>query len=271
MDVTWTTGRITRDGEDLYYEHSWPDGDDVPAVVLTHGAGGTHAAWFQQVPALVDAGYQVLTWDSRGFGNSTNRGTLTTEAVAADLEALMDHVGIAAAHLVGQSMGGWYVTELALRHPERARSLSLCDTAGGLFTDELRRAMADFAARGGLNSAPPTVGRHAAVNTPDRTLAFLYQQLNTFHAPPLAEVGKLLAGTVHAHGDVEALGIPVMVLAGDGDPIFPAPLLKDMAGLVRGSRYVEIADAGHSPYFEQAAAFNEALLDFLASAEAGRP
>ena len=85
-----------RDGEDLYYEHSWPDGDDVPAVVLTHGAGGTHVAWFQQVPALVDAGYQVLTWDSRGFGNSTNRGTLTTEAVAADLEALMDHVGIAA-------------------------------------------------------------------------------------------------------------------------------------------------------------------------------
>jgi pimeloyl-ACP methyl ester carboxylesterase len=59
-----------------------------------------------------------------------------------------------------------------------------------------------------------------------------------------------------------------MVLAGDGDPIFPAPLLKDMAGLVGGARYVEIADAGHSPYFEQAAAFNQALLDFLADADA---
>ena len=64
-------------------------------VVLTHGAGGSHAAWFQQVPVLADAGYRVVTWDSRGFGCSTfASGTLGTAAAVADLVAILDATGI---------------------------------------------------------------------------------------------------------------------------------------------------------------------------------
>jgi 3-oxoadipate enol-lactonase len=58
-------------------ESIWVEVDgrgDGPAVVLTHGLGGNHASWWQQVPALVAAGYRVVTWDQRGFGRSTRRG-----------------------------------------------------------------------------------------------------------------------------------------------------------------------------------------------------
>src|SRR4051794_22918893 len=65
----WRTAHLDHGGDVLYYEVT--GAPDARTVVLTHGAGGTHASWFQQVPALAAAGYRVVTWDSRGFGNST--------------------------------------------------------------------------------------------------------------------------------------------------------------------------------------------------------
>jgi 3-oxoadipate enol-lactonase len=273
MAATWTTGIVASGGEDIYWEYSAvPTSDghpniEQPVVVLTHGAGGSHAVWFQQVPALLDAGFGVVTWDSRGFGNSTYRsGALGATEAASDLEAVLDALQISEpVHLVGQSMGGWYVTEFALSRPERTRSLALCDTIGSLFTDELREAMVEFGRRGGLagGGGPAQVGATIAAGRADTTRGFLYQQLGTFHTPPLQEIGTVLSETIHTPEEVSALGVPVLVLAGDSDPIFPPGPLRNMAQLLTSATFVEIADAGHSPYFEQPEAFNQALLRFL--------
>ena len=264
--AAWRTGTVGSGGEEIYWEHA---GDTGPVVVLTHGAGGSHAVWFQQVPALLAAGYQVVTWDSRGFGNSTfSTGVIGAEAAATDLAVVLDHLDLTGAvHLVGQSMGGWYVTEFALAHPSRTASLALCDTIGSLYTDELRQVLADFRSRGGLGAGAmnAVVGSTVAASRADTTTAFLYQQLGTFHSPPLDEIGKVLGGAEHTPAEVNALGVPVLVLAGDSDPIFPPGPLRRMADLIDGSTWVEVADAGHSPYFEQPEAFNRALLSFLSS------
>ena len=61
---SWRTGRVVSGGEEITYEVI---GDDGPVVLLTHGAGGSHASWFQQVPFLAALGYRVVTWDCRGF------------------------------------------------------------------------------------------------------------------------------------------------------------------------------------------------------------
>ncbi|MEM9134544.1 MAG: hypothetical protein AAGE88_19500, partial [Actinomycetota bacterium] len=65
MDLQIVSGTAPSGGEDIYWElvHHGPD-DDRPVVVLSHGAGGSHAVWYQQVPAL-GAVHRVLTWDSR--------------------------------------------------------------------------------------------------------------------------------------------------------------------------------------------------------------
>ena len=269
-ELQLTVGTVDHDDESIYWELvSYGDDDDREVVVLSHGAGGSHAVWYQQIPAL-GVTHRVLTWDSRGFGNSTNRNeTPSAEVAAGDLAAVLDELGIERAHLVGQSMGGWHIAAFAVAHPQRVRSLVFADTVGGLWTPELRQAMADFNASGGLVADGPTiVGGHRALwpgtAMRNQAHAFLYQALGSFHDPPLAELRRTVDFTV-AHADVAALGVPVLFIAGTYDQIFPADLLAASAALIPGSRYVEIPAAGHSPYFEQPEAWNDAVGNFLAA------
>ncbi len=260
----WRPARLDHDGESLYYEVTGPDA--ARTVVLTHGAGGTHASWFQQVPALCAAGFRTVTWDSRGFGNSTcRRGTLDAGTAATDLAAILDAVGAERVDLVGQSMGGWWVSAFTVAFPTRVRSLTLADTIGGLYTPELR---AHF--RSLMQAAPPAtvrLGGHSAVSATlvarDPALAFLYQQLDSFHEPPFGAVMRALTGWEITHAQLDATNVPVLVVTAPEDQLFPAPLVRAGAARLRDARVVEIDGAGHSPYFERAADFNAALLAFL--------
>jgi 3-oxoadipate enol-lactonase len=266
MTHPWRTATVASGGESIYYEVTGADA--AAAVVLTHGAGGSHAAWFQQVPVLADAGYRVVTWDSRGFGRSTfDSGVLGTEAAVADLVAVLDAAGIDRAHVVGQSMGGWWATAAALAHPQRLRSLTLSNTVAGLWTDALHRHFADFVA-GAVRTGDQRLGIHTALSPAlvarDPARAFLYQQLNTFHDPPTAAVARALTDSRVDHGALDALGIPILVITGTDDALFPAPLVTDSAKRLTNATIVEIADAGHSPYFERPEEYNAVLLRFLA-------
>lgn len=267
-DLELTGGRIDSGGERIYWElTSLGAGDDRPVVVLSHGAGGSHAVWYLQVPSL-GRHFRVLTWDARGFGNSTNdTGSPSAEAAAGDLAAVLGELGVDRVHLIGQSMGGWHIAAFADANPGRVRSLVFADTVGGLWTDELRAAMAEFQARGGLAESGPTLlGGHRALwpGTAERdpAHAFLYQALGSFHEPPMAELGRTIGWTV-AHERIASLGAPVLFVAGTHDEIFPADLLADSASRIPEARYVEIPAAGHSPYFEQPQAWNDAVLRFL--------
>lgn len=273
MELEWQRGTVESGGEDIYWElTSVGSGDQRPVVVLSHGAGGTHAVWYLQVPVLGQH-FRVVTWDSRGFGNSTNRTNApSAEAAAADLGNVLDYLRIDTAHLVGQSMGGWHIAAFAAKQGDRVKSLTFADTVGGLWTDELREALAVFQSAGGLSGpGRELVGGHPALwfGTAERdpAHAFLYQALGSFHSPPMAELGTTLAWTLD-HVAVAALGVPVLFVAGEHDAIFPAAALQRSSDQIEAARYVEIADAGHSPYFEQPAAWNEAVLSFLLSAAA---
>jgi pimeloyl-ACP methyl ester carboxylesterase len=261
MSHAWHPGTVESGGETIYYEVSGER--DAPTVVLTHGAGGSHAVGYQQVPVLADAGYRVVTWDSRGFGRSTfTTGRLDAAEAAADLDRVLDAAGADRIHLVGQSMGGWWVTAFALAQPGRLRSLALSNTVGGLWTEALTQHFATFVA-----STPPdeaVLGVHSALSLSfaarEPARAFLYQQLNTFHSPPLRAVGRALAEARVSHAAIDALGVPVLVVTGRDDTLFPAELVADSARRLATAEIVEIADAGHSPYFERPDEYNAALL-----------
>ena len=107
MTARWQTGTVECGGEEIYYEVSGDD--DLPAIMLTHGAGGTHAAWFQQVPTLAANGFRVdhvglprlrqLDVDLRRVGSAA---ACRRHGRSSRCDG---HTG---AHLVGQSMGGWW-------------------------------------------------------------------------------------------------------------------------------------------------------------------
>lgn len=268
MELFLSTGTADTDGESIYWELvTMGDGDDRPVVVLSHGAGGSHAVWYQQVPALGEH-FRVLSWDSRGFGLSTNRNDApSASAAASDLAAVLDSLGVDRAHFVGQSMGGWHTSAFAQLHPARVMSLVYADTVGGLWTPALRESFADFMKAGGLaRPGPLPIGSHPALwsGTAERdpAHAFLYEALGSFHRPPMDKIATTINWTID-HDDIDALDVPVLFIAGVYDSLFSAALLAESCALLSNSTYVEITDAGHSPYFEQPQAWNDAVTTFL--------
>jgi pimeloyl-ACP methyl ester carboxylesterase len=260
------SGFLERDGERIYFEST----GEGPPLVLTHGAGGNHAVWFEQVPHFARA-RRVVLWDQRGFGRSSARGGPNTPARAtADLAALLDRLGIARADLVGQSMGGWAVLGLALSQPARVRSLVLADTPGGIDTPELRASWANLAKGGGF--ATNELGRHPAVardffdRHPER--AVLYQQLGGFGEPRLADVLPSLVATRHDAAALARLACPVLLIVGETDDLFSPAVIHASAKqlpLACRARVATIPRAGHSPYFEEPAEWNRVVGEFLAS------
>ena len=113
-------------GISLYYELH---GDGAP-LLLVHGYTGDITDWRFQV-AEFSRTHRVLVFDHRGHGRSdapADRASYTIEQMADDVEAMADRVGFARFHLLGHSMGGAVVQEVALRSPERLLSLTLHDS-----------------------------------------------------------------------------------------------------------------------------------------------
>src|SRR6478752_5226472 len=101
------------------------EGEGRP-VVLVHGFPDTKRLWSKQVPALVGAGYQVITYDQRGYGASDKPADVEAYSIpflALDATAILDHLGIERAHFVGHDWGAavaWAVASLA---PDRVDHL----------------------------------------------------------------------------------------------------------------------------------------------------
>lgn len=256
--MNWITGFCPSDGEDIYYETAGR-GD---AVIFGHGLGGNHVVWYQQFVPFAER-YRVVVWDQRDFGRSTNRnGEAGPETAARDLIALLDHLAIERAHLVGQSMGGWAVLGAALQAPERVRSLVITDSTAGVMTDRIAEVVATRT-RASLPEA--VVGRHPAIGAAhDPVKTFLYQQIGAFRGDVKdADMVMNLYTTVYPLDAISALKTPVLLVVGSDDDLIPPDAMREMTGVFKDARFIEIGEAGHSPYFEQPQAWNDAVLAFL--------
>jgi 3-oxoadipate enol-lactonase len=257
-------GRIEHDGESIYFEVSGA-GD---AVVFSHGLGGNHASWFQQVGPFSER-YRVITWDQRGFGNSTRRtGAVGPEPAGGDLAALLDHLRIDRAHVVGQSMGGWTSMAFALAHRDRVRSLVLTDTLGGVSDEDIRTAAMEAFPRAltrpeGLEAWHPALGPRTCAERPE--LAMLYLAITSFGDKPNdGEMLAMLANTRHDLDEVKGLGVPTLAIAGEDDLLCP-PAAVERVGAYLGGTFHLIKGAGHSPYFETPDVWNRVVLEWLST------
>lgn len=92
-------------------------------VVLINGLADDRTTWSSQIPALLKAGYQVLSYDNRGIGQTSRpKGPYTAELLADDLHALLQKLDIKSAHFLGISMGGMILQSYALRYPNSTSS-----------------------------------------------------------------------------------------------------------------------------------------------------
>ncbi len=266
-----TRGFLDRPDCRIYYEVA----GSGPALVFAHGLGGNHLSWWQQVPHFRGR-YSCVTFSHRGFApSSAPAGGPDPNEYAGDLAALIDHLQIADVRLVGQSMGGWSALEYALARPEKVRALVLASTAGTIareaslfanpdqlpdWTRKASATMADLHARGIHVAA----GARMAQEQP--TAHYLYQAIDNLSTGLDKEAvrAKLGASMRRSPNELRAPRMPTLWLTGAEDIVYPPFLSDALAALMPNARVAQVAQAGHSVYFERPAEFNRLVGEFLA-------
>jgi pimeloyl-ACP methyl ester carboxylesterase len=240
------------------YHESHGEGE---AVVFAHGMGGNHAIWYRQVEQFARS-YRVITFDHRGFGRSSDRAGRGREAFVEDLRALLDHLGIARAALVGQSMGGGTCVGFWRRYPRRVAALLLADSLHGI---EESPAVAQImerarAATRELSQAERVLA--AAYREADPAGAFLYRQISSFNATDRHTLGGDW-GAPCPPAELAASGVPILFIAGSEDVLFPIEAVRLVQEAVAGSFLVEVSGAGHSAFWERPVEFNDSIASVL--------
>lgn len=246
-------------------------GQGMP-VMLIHGFPLCRKMWRPQAEALVAAGYRVILPDLRGFGES-EAGTASgsTDLLADDLAALLDHLGIEKAVVGGMSMGGYVLLNLLARHSRRL--------AGACFI--VTRADADDeTARGKRNHLIAEIEKGNPGAVPSAFIPLLFAPETAERRPELltevrawieatAPAGLILGLQAIRDRDdslalLPRLKLPALVIGALEDKAIPPDKSAALAEGVPGAALRLIGGAGHMVNLEEAAAFNGALLDFLA-------
>ena len=271
-----TVGKENSGNIDLYYE----DHGAGRPVVLIHGWPLSSKSWEKQVPALIDAGYRVVAYDRRGFGNSAKPAFgYDYDTLADDLHKLMTELDLTGATLVGFSMGGGEVARyLGTYGSDRVDSAVfisaippfLLKTAenpegvdGSVFDGIMESIIADRPAfLSGFFSEFYNVDVLGGDRISDEVVRFSWNIAAT--ASPRGTLDSVSAWLTDFRGDLRSIDVPVLVIHGDADRIVPfAASGKRIPGLIRKSRLVVVEGGPHGIIWTHAGRVNRELLDFL--------
>jgi pimeloyl-ACP methyl ester carboxylesterase len=192
--------------------------------------------------------------------------------MAADVVGLMDALGVARAHVCGASMGGMIAQELALRHPERVRTLQLHCTAAAI--DAYGRFLIDtlvaVKARGDREEnvravMPWLLCRKTMVERPD-FIRFWIERALTYPYPTSYEGLARQADAIQGHDTrarLDEIRVPTLLTTGAEDILVPPASSRELHARIPGAELVTIDDAGHLHFIEQMERFNAVCLEFL--------
>jgi pimeloyl-ACP methyl ester carboxylesterase len=249
-----------------------------PGLMLVHGFGGAKEDFGDHIEALA-RDYTVIAFDHRGHGESDKPHELSAYSFArleADVLQVADAAGVEHFRLLGHSMGGMVSRGVALHHAERVDALVMMDTSPGPipgFDAELIEVAVTVALEQGKTELKALLDMAQTLDTPahQRLLAERpgYQEFNDRKWDALSERMwvALVRAIAYQQDDLDAmrsLECPVLVIVGEQDK----PLVKPsraMADAIPGATLAVIRDAGHSPQFENPAAWFDVLSRFLSS------
>jgi pimeloyl-ACP methyl ester carboxylesterase len=265
-------------GIELYYETA---GSGSPLVLIHAGICDSHM-WDDQF-ARFATHYQVIRYDMRGYGQT--EPVEGSYAHYADLHALLDHLGIAQAHLVGCSMGGTTALDFAVTYPECVLSLTtVCSEPGGYEdldengaeieeeTPENWDQIVEAFKLGAYESVAAwevqfwVVGPERAADQVDAEIQRKVYEMNLIALRNEAlELGENQPLDPPAADRLAELQMPTLVIIGAVDQPVMRRAADYMATHIAGAQKIVIPNTAHLPSMEQPALFNQIVLDFLAT------
>jgi proline iminopeptidase len=272
---------ITSDKVKLHYEEA---GQGTP-VLFVHEFAGDHRSWEPQMREFGKR-YRAIAYAARGYTPSDvppDKNAYSYKHVMRDCVAVLDHLKIESAHIVGLSMGGYTTLQVALNHPGRVRSMTLAGTGSGSerwFTEEFHKSSQELATvfeREGSAAVAKTYGngpsRVPFAIKDERGFAEFSRMLAEHDPQGSANTSRGFQGARPSLYDFEsgirALNIPALIVVGDEDErcIEPSLFLKHT---LAASGLVMFPKTGHVVNLEEPDLFNQVVRDFLARVDAGR-
>lgn len=247
---------ISVNGIRLAYERR---GTGVPLVLL-HGYPLDHHLWDEIAPLLEDT-FELIIPDLRGFGESSTVDTFyAIEDFALDVAALLDHLEIQKAAIVGHSMGGYVALAFARLYPERVSGLGLVSSqvlADPPDRKEGRYKSAAEVADKGIASVVETMT--PKFTSDPRLQAFARQSME--QQQPAAYIGalKAMAERVDSSPVLGSFHFPVVLVHGDSDQLIPIDRAREVKAAIPNAQLVEVSGAGHMPMMEAREKTAEAL------------
>jgi pimeloyl-ACP methyl ester carboxylesterase len=238
-------------GLNMYYEIH---GDGPPVVLLHGGTASIRSSFSNQIDVLVKAGHRVIGIEQMAHGHTADIAVrpLTYESMTEDTAALLSHLGIRNASLIGWSDGGQIALRLAAEHPELVRRVAASGVGFGA-NPANRQSIETM----GWDKWPPEFRSEYARISPD----------GIAHWPIFwRKLCKMWAGATWGFtaADLARITAPALIIAGDHDVTSVAETKRLAAG-IPNSRVVILPNTGHFTFQTRAAELNPILLEFMAN------
>lgn len=241
----------------LWYEEK---GSGAAAAIFLHAGTGCSAAWRRQLDAFAAAGFRAIAYDRRGHGRSEGPHG---PAAAEDLRALLDHLAIERAHLVGSAAGAIVAVDFALSFPQRVRGLVVANSHVGVQDDayvQMQRRLRPSPQFEALPAEVRELGPSFRAANPAGAAAWteLERSSRAAGTPTLPQTLNRITFAA-----LEALAAPTLLVCGDADLYMPPSVLRMLKEKIRNAKAVVVPECGHSAFWEQPQLFNQIVLDFI--------
>lgn len=268
------TQSLVLDGVRIAFETR---GAGLPVVFL-HGFPLNRRMWDPQLTALSSQAHLIAV-DLRGHGESdAPLWRYTMDRFGDDVVAVLDHLRVAQAVVVGLSMGGYVALSMMRRHADRVRALVLTDTKAQADTEQGRVGrfqMAQAAHRNGAGAVADAMLPKLLAPETHREQPTLVRHVRSM-IEGMAVSG--IAGDLMAMADrpdsvplLSTIRCPTLVIVGESDQATPVPDAQLMADTIPGAQLAIIPRAGHLPNLETPQPFNDRLGRFLADLSPSTP
>jgi pimeloyl-ACP methyl ester carboxylesterase len=253
---------------------------DGPPLLFVHGLGGCWQNWLENIPHFART-HRVVALDLPGFGSSPMPPwEISIPAYGRFLRDFCERLGIDRCSLVGNSMGGFIATEVAITEPERVDDLTLV-SAAGITWARARREPAEMLARMGRAAAPLLIRFETSAIKRARFRRRMFG--GVFHDPNRLRREMLWENVVPAlespgafdamrtlvgydiRDRLEEIGVPTLIVWGRNDRVVPVPAAFSYKKRIGDNAELIIFDeCGHVPQIEHPVRFNRVLEKFLA-------